>query len=117
MVKKRPWNSTAPEAKAWFLDFADAIARGRGWTTAQSLQQAKGMAPELFMHVKTDNIRKWRPRRVGPGGGRPNAFSQSAASNSETHHLLLASTLPFGLIFLMCRDFVSLITSRQHVHQ
>ena len=47
VVKKRPWNSTAPEAKAGFLDFADAMARGRRRKTAQSLQQAKGMAPEL----------------------------------------------------------------------
>ena len=47
VAKKRPRNSTPPEAKAWFLDFADAMARGRAWTTAQSLQQTKGMAPEL----------------------------------------------------------------------
>ena len=36
VVKKRPWNGTAPEAKAWFLDFADAMAQ-RCWIAPQCM--------------------------------------------------------------------------------
>ena len=48
-----------------------------------SVAAASQKAPELFMHVKTDNIRKWRPRRVKPRRRPAHRFVERRINNQQ----------------------------------
>ena len=95
--KKRKYYKPPPEAKAWFLEFAEEKKRLKGWNMQESLRYAQGMAPELFQDVNEDSIYKWT---VGAGGvetrGRRPALSALAIQKLASVASQLGGVIPLS---------------------
>ena len=59
--KKRKKVHVPPEAREWFLEYAEYQAQKYSWPLARSLRQAKALAPELFRDVHKDTPARWKP--------------------------------------------------------
>jgi hypothetical protein len=78
-----------PEARAWFLEYADFQAKKYSWPLARSLRQAKELAPELFLHVHKDTPQRW----VNPESQRPCVSSLSSVALTKLADIARATSL------------------------